>query len=151
MATDQAIPARSWFTQARTWLLTTLLGISISIAATADTRPTIQPAVLLPTLSITLDGRLDEPVWRDAAVVKLVQQAPKPGQRTVYETEVRVILASDRIYFGFHCKDPNPARIAVGVSRCQQKIQLLNGRVLEKSLDHCLRLCIYGFAKPEWT
>jgi hypothetical protein len=117
MGNDTAIPARSWFTQARTWLLTTLLGISISIAATADTRPTIQPAVLLPTLSITLDGRLDEPVWRDAAVVKLVQQAPKPGQRTVYETEVRVILASDRIYFGFHCKDPNPARIAIHTMR----------------------------------
>jgi hypothetical protein len=150
MATDQTIPDRSWFAEARTWLLTTLFGISISIGATADNRPKIQPAVL-PSVSITLDGRLDEPVWRDTPVVKLVKQAPKPGQRTVYETEVRVILASDRIYFGFHCKDPNPDRIAVGVSRCQQKIQLLNGRVLEKSLDHCLRLCIYGFAKREWT
>src|SRR3982751_1949493 len=99
MENDTTIPARSCFTSAPAWLLTTLLGISISMAATADTRPTIQPAVLLPNLSITLDGRLDEPVWRNAAVVKLVQQAPKPGQRTLYETEARVILASDRLYF----------------------------------------------------
>src|SRR5207253_9518830 len=44
--------------------------------------------------SITLDGRLNEPAWRDAAVMKLVQQAPKPGQPTPYETEVRPIETS---------------------------------------------------------
>src|SRR4051794_15057387 len=116
MGNDNSIPDRSCFAEARTWLLTTLFGISISIAATADNRPTVQPAVL-PTVSITLDGHLDEPLWRDTPVVKLVQQAPKPGQQTVYETEVRVIVASDRIYFGFHCKDPNPARIAIHTMR----------------------------------
>ena len=45
--------------------------------------------------------------------MKLVQQAPKPGQPTPYETEVRVIVTSDRIYFGFTCKDPDPRRIAI--------------------------------------
>ena len=49
--------------------------------------------------------------------MKLVQQAPKPGQPTPYETEVRVILAIDRIYFGFHCKDSNPGRIAIHTMR----------------------------------
>jgi hypothetical protein len=45
--------------------------------------------------------------------MKLVQQAPKPGQPTPYETGVRVIVTSDRIYFGFTCKDPDPRRIAI--------------------------------------
>src|SRR5205809_939372 len=104
MANDKTIPARLFFAEERTWLLTTFLGISISIGATAQNRPTFQPAVF-PIVSITLDGRLDEPVWRNTPVIKLVQQAPKPGEQTVYDTEVRVIVASDRIYFGFQCKD----------------------------------------------
>jgi hypothetical protein len=54
--------------------------------------------------SITLDGLLNKPAWRDAPVMKLTQQAPKPGQPTPYETEVRVIVTSDRVYFGLHVK-----------------------------------------------
>src|SRR5438132_6399186 len=45
--------------------------------------------------------------------MKLVQKAPKPGQPTPYETEVQVIVTSDRIYFGSTCKDPDPRRIAI--------------------------------------
>ena len=63
--------------------------------------------------AMVLDGRLDEPGWRDAAVLKLVQQSPRPGEPTPYETEVRVILAGDRLYFGFRCRDPEPSKIAV--------------------------------------
>ena len=64
-----------------------------------------------------LDGRLDEPVWRDAPVLKLVQQSPRPGELTSYETEVRIVVSKDRLYFGFICKDPNPSRIAVHTMR----------------------------------
>jgi hypothetical protein len=63
--------------------------------------------------AITLDGRLTEAAWRDAPVVKLTQQSPKPGAPTPYETEVRIVVASDRIYLGFTCHDPQPERIAV--------------------------------------
>jgi len=49
--------------------------------------------------------------------MKLVQQAPKPGQPTPYETQVQVIVTSDRIYFGFTCKDPDPRRIAIHTMR----------------------------------
>jgi hypothetical protein len=66
---------------------------------------------------ITLDGRLEEPVWQTAARITLVQQSPHPGEPSPFETEVRVILAGDRIYFGFHCKDPEPAKIAVHTMR----------------------------------
>jgi hypothetical protein len=63
--------------------------------------------------NITLDGRLTEPVWRDAPVIRLTQQSPKPGAPTTYDTEVRIIVASDKLYFGFTCHDPQPNRIAV--------------------------------------
>src|SRR5262245_33179323 len=48
--------------------------------------------------SITLDGKLDEPEWREAQVIRLTQQAPHPGADTPYTTEVRVLVASDAIY-----------------------------------------------------
>ena len=82
------------------------------VRASADNPPqiTVQQT---PAPAITLDGRLDEPAWRDAPVVKLTQQSPKPGAPSVYETEVRVIVTSDRLYFGFTCHDPQPGRIAV--------------------------------------
>jgi hypothetical protein len=67
--------------------------------------------------SIVLDGRLNEPAWREATVLKLIQQSPKPGQPTPYETEVRVIVTSDRIYFGFECNDPKPRSIAIHTMR----------------------------------
>jgi len=67
--------------------------------------------------SITLDGHLDEPAWQDAPVLRLVQQSPRPGLPTPYETEVRVILTEDSIYFGFRCKDPDPRHISIHTMR----------------------------------
>jgi hypothetical protein len=52
-----------------------------------------------------LDGRLDEPVWRDAVTIVLVQQSPNPGEPTPCTTEVRIVIAGDQLYFGFLCRD----------------------------------------------
>ncbi len=63
---------------------------------------------------IQLDGRLDEPAWTGANVVaELTQQSPRPGERSPYRTTVRVVLAGDKLYFGFDCTDPDPHRIAI--------------------------------------
>src|SRR5262249_53558413 len=62
---------------------------------------------------ITLDGKLDEAAWQNAPVLHLVQQSPKPQAPTQFDTEVRIIVAEDRLYFGFICHDPEPRRIAV--------------------------------------
>ncbi len=70
-------------------------------------------AVKRTSASIALDGRLNEAAWRDAPVLKLIQQSPRPGQPTAYATEVRVVLTGDWLYFGFLCHDPNPKRMAV--------------------------------------
>src|SRR5882724_11059033 len=83
---------------------------TVSARATGNDPPSVQ-AVVRASASITLDGRLDEPVWRDAPVLKLTQQSPKPGAQTPYETEVRIVVTKDRLYFGFICKDPDPGRI----------------------------------------
>ena len=74
-------------------------------------------ALSRPSSSIVLDGRLDEPEWRDAAALRLVQQSPKPGVATPYETEVRIIVSEDHIFFGFECKDPQPNRLSIHTMR----------------------------------
>jgi hypothetical protein len=40
--------------------------------------PKTRALVVDTSVSITLDGRLDEPVERDTGILKLVQQSPKP-------------------------------------------------------------------------
>ncbi|HZS96805.1 MAG TPA: DUF5916 domain-containing protein [Terriglobales bacterium] len=84
--------------------------------ASAKDRPNATALIRNPS-SIVLDGRLDEPVWRDAPVLRLVQQSPKPGGATAYQTEVRIIVSGDRIFFGFDCKDPQPNRLSIHTMR----------------------------------
>jgi len=93
--------------------LASLVFLCATSTCVADTNDLKESAVVDSSASITLDGRLNEPVWRNAPVLKLVQQSPKPGEPTPLETEVRVVVTKDRIYFGFNCKDPDPSRIAV--------------------------------------
>jgi hypothetical protein len=70
-----------------------------------------------PDVSITLDGKLDEPVWRETPTVQLVQQFPKPGAATLYQTEARVIVTVDRIYFGFRFTNPDTGHISIHTMR----------------------------------
>src|SRR6266571_4631223 len=87
-----------------------LLVLCVAVWAADPPTVTVQQH---PSPAIALDGRLNEPVWRDAPVLKLTQQSPKPGEPTQFDTEVRVIVAADRLYFGFACHDPQPKRIAI--------------------------------------
>jgi hypothetical protein len=97
-------------TSLQKWLLAGVLVAASHCPALAET-----PSMAAKPISgsITLDGKLDEPEWRDAPAITLVQQAPHPGQATPYQTEVRVLVAHDAVYFGFLCRDPKPAAIAV--------------------------------------
>src|ERR1051325_7181758 len=74
-----------------------------------------QPSIAAARISseIHLDGRLDEDAWRTAPVLTLTQQSPRPGQANPYSTEVRILVSSDALYFGFACHDPLAGRIAV--------------------------------------
>ena len=60
-----------------------------------------------------IDGRLDDEVWRSAALITdFVQQAPLDGAPTTEETEVYVAYDSENIYLGFyaHYEDPSIMR-----------------------------------------
>jgi hypothetical protein len=72
-----------------------------------------------PTLTITraaqaptIDGRLDDPIWKTAAVIdKLVQETPVEGAPATEQTEVRVAYDSDKIYFGIYAHYSNPSLV----------------------------------------
>jgi hypothetical protein len=100
----------------RDWALYALLAAATLASARSNDGPAVQVSATS-SASITLDGLLNEPAWRDAPAMKLTQQAPKPGQPTPYETRGQVIVTNDRIYFGFTCKDPDPGRIAIHTMR----------------------------------
>jgi hypothetical protein len=49
----------------------------------------------------TIDGRLDEAVWRSAPVATdFVQQRPDPGAPATERTEARVLYDDDAVYIG---------------------------------------------------
>ena len=60
-----------------------------------------------------IDGRLDDEVWRTAAMLSdFVQQSPLDGAPATEETEIYIAYDSDHIYFGFylHYTDPGILR-----------------------------------------
>ena len=60
-----------------------------------------------------IDGRLDDEVWRTAAMLsEFVQQSPLDGAPATEETEIYISYDSDHIYFGFylHYSDPSIMR-----------------------------------------
>jgi hypothetical protein len=98
----------------RRWLLLTY--VALGIATMAPAQPVSLAAKRI-TSAIIFDGKLDDPAWKDVPVVTLTQQSPTPSGETPYGTEVRVLVSSDTIYFGFSCHDPHPERIAIHTMR----------------------------------
>jgi len=98
-----------------------LLGVSFVLAtahAFAQTpvaeggRPTITAVRLEPTEAITLDGKLDEAVWRRAVPTgDFVQQIPQTGTPATERTEVRIAYDADALYLGVICYDDEPDRM----------------------------------------
>jgi hypothetical protein len=63
---------------------------------------------------ITLDGALDEEVWREAvAATEFVQAEPHEGQPSTEPTEVRIAFDRDALYIGVICHDTDPAGVIV--------------------------------------
>ena len=63
--------------------------------------PAVKPArVLKPP---TIDGRLDDPSWANAArITEFVQRRPLDGAPATERTEVLIAYDNDRLYFGIH-------------------------------------------------
>jgi hypothetical protein len=74
--------------------------------------PGVAPEARRPTLTAvraeqppTVDGRLDDAIWRNAALIDtFVQEEPVEGAPATEETEVRVAYDRDRLYFGIHAR-----------------------------------------------
>ncbi len=75
-----------------------------ALSQTVNVEPTTQPP--------RIDGKLDDPVWRDIVPIRNFQQRePNPGAPPSEETEVYVTFDHDQIYFGFRCKVSSPDEI----------------------------------------
>jgi hypothetical protein len=62
---------------------------------------------------IHLDGRLEEPVWNEAArLVNFSQYEPNEGIPATESTEVLVFYTSDAIYFGITAFDSKPDQVS---------------------------------------
>lgn len=73
--------------------------------------------------SLDIDGRLDEPEWRRAAVLTgFSQYEPNEGVPSAEPTEIRIFYAPDAIYFGVHAYDSRPDLIPAIVGRRDQGI-----------------------------
>ncbi len=59
-----------------------------------------------------IDGRLDDPCWREAVPTSdFVQMEPEEGELATEQTIVRAVYDSDNLYFGIECLDSQPDRI----------------------------------------
>ncbi|MBU1473932.1 MAG: hypothetical protein KJ768_03565, partial [Acidobacteria bacterium] len=66
----------------------------------------------------TVDGFLDEPVWRTASAIGgFIQFEPSRGDPVSLKTEVKILYDGEFVYFGFMCFDPEPDRIAAHLPR----------------------------------
>ena len=89
-----------------------LAGLSLAIQAATGVpeRPAVRPPRIDTT--ITIDGRLDEPVWQRAArLADFHQYRPVDSRPAAQSTEVLVWYSSSAIYFGIIAHDRNPGSI----------------------------------------
>jgi len=62
--------------------------------------------------SVSLDGRLDEPVWKTVdSIGNLVTVEPEEGGTPAGQTIVKVLTSAGELIIGVVCLDPNPAGI----------------------------------------
>ncbi|MBW7996157.1 MAG: carbohydrate binding family 9 domain-containing protein [Candidatus Glassbacteria bacterium] len=68
---------------------------------------------------VTVDGRLDEPAWRDAVpyLDYFFQQEPLDRAPSSQKTELRVLQDGAYIYFGAICYEQDPSQIFATVKR----------------------------------
>ena len=101
--------------------------LAATSAATAQSTPTLVNrtanddvtirAVRLST-PLTLDGRLDEAVYRDVAPVSdFIQQEPNEGQPATERTEAWVLFDDEHLYVVTRCWDSHPERDVVNEMR----------------------------------
>lgn len=93
-----------------------VLGLALAVLPAAPSLAADEtPVVRVPTIAakIVLDGKLDEPVWQQAALIDgLTQHEPQPGEPTEFRTRIRIFSDGENLVLGYDCYDPEPDKIA---------------------------------------
>jgi hypothetical protein len=75
-------------------------------------RRTMTAVRMSPEETITLDGRLDEPIWQRAVpATDFIQQQPRNGAPPTERTEVRIVYSRDALYVGVTNYDSEPDKM----------------------------------------
>ena len=74
--------------------------------------PEITPRRIRKEAAPTIDGLLDDPIWKNAPVAShFVQREPREGEPATEQTEVRILYSDKSIFFGVRCFDSEPELI----------------------------------------
>lgn len=63
------------------------------------------------TSPLAIDGKLDDPAWRQAKTMGGFVKVSRPGQRPHALTTVKFLCDSEALYLGFRCSEPFPDKI----------------------------------------
>jgi hypothetical protein len=72
--------------------------------------------------SITLDGKLDDPAWARAAVIREFHEYRPRQAPAKFRTEARIALGKDAVYVGLMAYDPDPSKIEAPLVRRDQVV-----------------------------
>jgi hypothetical protein len=85
-------------------LLACAPGAAAQAHATGGAVPAVQAVAR--TVPISVDGRLDEEIWRSApAATDFTQQDPREGQKATQRTEIRIAYDAEALYIGARMYD----------------------------------------------
>lgn len=104
------------------WLPSLLL--LLPFLATAQVQEPVVTAVKVETPPL-VDGRLDEPCWRQCKPAKdFAMVEPEPGAPVTQQTYAYVVYDDEKIYFGFHLAESKPDAMAATVNQRDGQIYL---------------------------
>lgn len=84
---------------------------------------------------LRLDGRLDEPAWQQAEVLRqFTQVEPDAGQAAQLATEVRVVFDDEHLYVGWRVDEPDGAQ-GLRVQDLRRKFDYFTNDLVGLSLD----------------
>jgi len=89
-----------------------VLGCCAAVFSAAP--PPSEPRVEVPLAKSPprIDGRLDDPCWRDAAVItNFTQVLPYEGASPSEPTEIRLLYDENNLYIAVRCRDSEPDKI----------------------------------------
>jgi Domain of unknown function (DUF5916)/Carbohydrate family 9 binding domain-like len=112
------------------WVLAAASATAASRQQPSSPEPARRAAVVTATTDpITLDGVLDEPVWRSAPTIgDLTQRQPDEGQAPTQRTDVTLLYDRDYLYVGVVAYDGEPQRV-IGTQMARDASLMADDRV----------------------